>query len=116
MVDKHELLKQMRKHAKNFSSAVSPVKEVDQKSINRALALIDLFSKESNFGSLKNQSIKIPNFLKILSSNENLDFLKGKSEKNDSFGYSLKTKNRKTGNKFKMAEKKLRKLLSTKSC
>ena len=55
MVDKHELLKQMRKHAKNFSSAVSPVKEVDQKSINRALALIDLFSKERERNSINHQ-------------------------------------------------------------
>ena len=57
MVNKSELLKQMRKHAKTFSSAVAAPKEADQKSINHALALIDFFVRESKYGSCRKLSI-----------------------------------------------------------
>ena len=76
MVDKSEILRQMRKHAKTFSSAIGRPKEVDQKSINHALALLDLFAKESNYGSLRKLSINIPYFLKVLRSDENFYFFR----------------------------------------
>ena len=107
MVDKSELLRQMRKHAKTFSSAIEPPKKVDQKSINHALALIDLFAKETNFGSLRKFTFNIP------------DFLKNKHEKKTSYfsgDIHLKNKKKKEKKKFNQAEKKLLKLLSTKYC
>jgi len=120
MIDKSELLRQMRKHAKNFSSAIAPPKEIDQKSINHALALIDLFAKESNYGSLRKLSINIPHFLKDLREDENLFFLRSKTNKKNTSYFSgvshLKNKSKKERDKFKQAEKRLLKLLSTKNC
>ena len=111
MIDKSDLLKQMRKHAKTFSSAIGPQKAVDQKNINKALALIDLFAKESNFGYSKKLSIKIPSFLNELRIKDNLYFLE---DKKDPFNNTRNSK--KDKDKFKKAEKKLLKILSTKSC
>ena len=119
MVDKSELLRQMRKHAKTFSSAIEPPKKVDQKSINHALALIDLFAKETNFGSLRKFTFNIPDFLKVIGVEGNLDFLKNKHEKKTSYfsgDIHLKNKKKKEKKKFNQAEKKLLKLLSTKYC
>ena len=119
MFDKSEFLKQIRKHAKNFSSAIAPPKEIDQKSINHALALIDLFERETKYGSCK-LSIKIPSYLKALRLEENLDLLRTNSHKNEPLDLSLsmnfKNKKKKNKHKFKQAEKKLLKLLSTKNC
>ena len=42
MLDKSVLLRQMRKHAKTFSSAVKPVKEPNDADVNRALSLIEI--------------------------------------------------------------------------
>ena len=120
MLDKSELLRQMRKHAKTFSSAISPKKEVDQKSINHALALIDLFAKDTNYGSYRKSSLKVPTFLKDLRINKNLNLLESKTDKKIPLGLSVDThKNkmcRKEKDKFKQAEKTLLKLLSTKNC
>ena len=120
MLDKSELLRQMRKHAKTFSSAMEPPKEIDQKSINHALALIDLFAKESNYGSLRKLSIKVPHFLKVIRAEGNFDFLESNPDKRASSFFTgdihLKNNGNKNKNKFKKAEKKLLKLLSTKNC
>jgi len=120
MEDKSELLRQMRKHAKTFSSAIESPKKVDQKSINHALALIDFFAKESNFGSLRKLTFNIPHFLKVLRVEGNMDFLQSKTEKRITSYFSgdihLKNKRKKGKDKFNQAEKKLLKLLSTKHC
>ena len=120
MVDKSELLRQMRKHAKTFSSAIGPPKEVDQKSINHALALIDLFAKESNYGSSRKLSINIPHFLKVLRAKESYYLLQKNPDKKNTSCFSgvkhLKNKGKKEKDKFRQAEKKLLKLLSTKNC
>ncbi len=42
MLDKSLLLRQMRKHAQTFSSAVKPIKEPDDADVNRALSLIEM--------------------------------------------------------------------------
>ena len=47
MLDKSLLLRQMRKHAQTFSSAVKPVKEPDDADVNRALRLIEMAVKDS---------------------------------------------------------------------
>ena len=117
MIDKAELLRKMRKHAKNFSSATTPHKAIDQKSINHALALIDFFAKDSNFISSKKMDIKIPEFLKILRTENNLDFLRIKRTNSETTNYKNCINEKKKGkDKFKNAEKKLLKLLSTKNC
>ena len=117
MRDKSELLRQMRKHAKNFSSATDADKTINQKSINHALALIDLFSKDSCFGSSNKLVFKVPDFLETLRIEDNLNFLKNDRIKDNHTNYKkYKNKINKKKDKFKNAEKKLIKLLSTKSC
>ena len=119
MLNKSELLKQMRKHAKTFSSAVGHQKEVDQKSINYALALIDLLAKETNYGSILKLSINKPSFLKVLQIEGNLDPFQTKKDNKDPLNLSanMNNKNNNKGkDKFKQAEKRLLKLLSTKNC
>ena len=120
MADKLEHLRQIRKHTKTFSSAFAQPKGVDQKSINHALALIDFFAKESNYGSLRKLSFNIPHFLKVLRAEENFGSMRSKSDKTISSYFSdvsnLKNKGKKEKDKFKLAEKKLLKLLSTKNC
>ena len=120
MLNKSELLKRMRKHAKTFSSAVGHQKEADQKSINHALALIDLLAKDTNYGSVLKLSINIPSLLKVLRFEENLVSFQTKKDNKDPFNLSANMKknnnNNKGKDKFKQAEKRLIKLLSTKSC
>ena len=117
MRNKSELLRQMRKHAKNFSSATGADKTINQKSINHALALIDLFSKDSCFGSSNKLVIKVPNFLETLRIDDNLNFFKNnRNKENPTNIKKCIHKINKKKDKFKNAEKKLLKLLSTKSC
>tara|TARA_B100000686_G_C16148220_1_gene645525 strand:+ start:243 stop:602 length:360 start_codon:yes stop_codon:yes gene_type:complete len=119
MVDRSILLRKMRKHAKTFSSAISPSKVIDKASLNHALGLIDLFAKETNFGSLGRISIKIPPFLKALRQEKNLDFLRNEIDQNSNLraiDFSLKNQRKKKKDKFKRAEIRLSKLLSTKDC
>ena len=52
MLDKSLLLRQMRKHAQTFSSAVKPVKEPDDADVNRALSLIEMAEKDSKLVAL----------------------------------------------------------------
>ena len=119
MLNKSAFLRQIRKHAKTFSSAINPPKTVDKASLNHALGLIDVITKESYFGTLNKFSIKIPSFLKALRFENNLDFLSAELEKNNTKDVSkkfLNNKKQKEKNKFRRAEKKLIKLLSTKNC
>ena len=119
MLNKSALLRQMRKHAKTFSSAIRPPKAVDEASLNHALGLIDLITKESSFGTFNKFSLKIPSFLKALRLENNLDFLSTEVDKDISKDISkniLKNKRRKEKDKFKSAENKLKILLSTKDC
>ena len=76
MVDKSNLLHQMRKHAQTFSSAVSSPLVVDEANINRALVLIDVAARDSGLGVLRKMSFKIPPLLRSLRLEKNLDYLK----------------------------------------
>ena len=76
MVDKSNLLHQMRKHAKTFSSAVSSPLVVDEANINRALVLIDVAASDSGLGVLRKMSFKIPPLLRSLRLEKNLAYLK----------------------------------------
>ena len=58
MVDKSNLLSQMRKHAQTFSSAVSSPLVVDEANINRALVLIDVAARDSGLGVLRKNVIQ----------------------------------------------------------
>ena len=75
MVDKLNLLSQMRKHAQTFSSAVSSPLVVDEANINRALVLIDVAARDSGLGVLRKMSFKIPPILRSLRLEKNLDYL-----------------------------------------
>ena len=58
MVDKSEILRQMRKYAQSFSSALTPPKVVDEANIKHALGLIDVTAKDSRFGKIRKLSFK----------------------------------------------------------
>ena len=75
MVDKSNLLRQMRKHAQTFSSAVSSPLVVDEANINRALVLIDVAARDSGLGILRKMSFKTPALLKNLRPEKNFDYL-----------------------------------------
>ncbi len=81
MVDKSNLLRQMRKHAQTFSSAVSSPLVVDEANINRALVLIDVAARDSGLGILRKMSFKTPALLKNLRLEKNLDYLKTEIKK-----------------------------------
>ena len=81
MVNKLDLLRQMRKHAQTFSSAVSSPIVVDEVSINRALVLIDVVARDSSLGAIRKISLKIPTLLKNLRLEKNLDYLKTEVKK-----------------------------------
>ena len=66
MMDKSNLLRQMRKHAQTFSSAVSSPLVVDEANINRALVLIDVAARNSGLGLLRKMSFKTPPLLRSL--------------------------------------------------
>ena len=121
MVDKSNLLSQMRKHAQTFSSAVSPPLVVDEANINRALVLIDVAARDSGLGILRKMSFKTPALLKNLRLGKNLVYLKTEIKKRipeaiSSEGPLTKEQQKKEYEKFKRAEQKLRKLLDTKDC
>ena len=81
MVDKSNLLSQMRKHAQTFSSAVSSPLVVDEANINRALVLIDVAARDSGLGVLRKMSFKTPALLKNLRLEKNLIYLKTEIKK-----------------------------------
>ena len=54
MLDKSLLLRQMRRHAQTFSSAVKPIKEHDDVDVNRALSLIEMAEKDSKLVAFRN--------------------------------------------------------------
>ncbi len=108
MVDKSNLLHQMRKHAQTFSSAVSSPLVVDEANINRAVVLIDVAARDSGLGVLRKMSFKIPPLLRSLR--------KRIPEAISSEGPLTEEQQKKEYEKFKRAEQKLRKLLDTKDC
>ena len=121
MLDKSLLLRQMRKHAQTFSSAVKPVKETDNADINRALSLIEMVEKDSKLVAFRKMSFKTPSLLKGMFLQENLSDLRSEIEKRlpDSTYlnlYDSKGKQSDELEKIKRAEKKLKKVLDTKNC
>ena len=121
MVNKLDLLRQMRKHAQTFSSAVSSPIVVDEVSINRALVLIDVVAKDSSLGAIRKISLKIPPLLRNLRLEKNLDYLKTEVKKRipeaiAGKGPLTEEQQKKEKEKFKRAEEKLRKVLDTKNC
>ena len=121
MVDKLDLLRQMRKHAQTFSSAVSSPLVVDEVSINRALVLIDVVARDTRLGVFRNISFKIPPLLKNLRLENNLNYLKTEVKKRipeaiAGEGPLTEEQQKKEKEKFERAEEKLRKVLDTKHC
>ena len=120
MVNKSTLLRQMRKHAHTFSSALAPPIVVDEANLNHALAMIDVAVKDSGLGTFRKISFKIPTLLKSLSLENNLDYLKTEIKKRIPSYITSGTpltedEKQKDYEKFKRAEQKLRKLLDTKN-
>lgn len=121
MLDKSLLLRQMRKHAQTFSSAVKPVKEPDDADVNRALSLIEIAEKDSKLVAFRKMSFKTPSLLKGMFLEDNLTGLKSEIEKrlpksmfsnlND-----IQEKQPEELEKIKRAEQKLKKVLDTKNC
>ena len=81
MLDKSLLLRQMRKHAQTFSSAVKPVKEPDDVAVNRALSLIEMAEKDSKLVAFRKMSFKTPSLLKGMFLQDNLTDLRSEIEK-----------------------------------
>ena len=120
MVDKSTLLRQMRKHAHTFSSAIAPPLVVDETNLNHALAMIDVAVKGSRLGTFRKKSFNIPPLLKSLRLENNLDYLKTEIKKRIPGFISKGTplteeEQQKEYEKFKRAEQKLRKVLDTKN-
>ena len=121
MLDKSLLLRQMRKHAQTFSSAVKPIKEPDDVDVNRALSLIEMAEKDSKLVAFRKMSFKTPSLLKGMFLQENMTSLRSEIEKRlpESIYLNLfATKGKQTDEleKIKRAEKKLKKVLDTKNC
>ena len=121
MLDKSLLLRQMRKHAQTFSSAVRPVKEPDDADVNRALSLIEMAEKDSKLVAFRKMSFKTPSLLKGLFLQDNLTGLRSEIEKQmpESMNLNLYDTQKKQPDeleKIKRAEKKLKKVLDTKDC
>ena len=121
MIDKSVLLRQMRKHAQSFSSALAQPKVVDEANINHALGLIDVSAKDTNFGDLRKLSFKTPPFLKALRLENNLNYLRAELNtripENRSIDLFSTVKQKKNElKKMKRAVRKLRDLLDTKDC
>ena len=121
MADKSVLLRQMRKHAQSFSSALTPPKVVDEANLKHALGLIDVTAKDSRFGTICKLSFKKPPLLKALRLENNLNFLRTELNRRVperlSLDIALTAKEqKKESDKVKRAETKLRKLLATKDC
>ena len=81
MLDKSILLRQMRKHAQTFSSAVRPIKVPDDADVNRALSLIEMAEKDSKLVAFRKMSFKTPSFLKGMFLQDNLTGLRSEIEK-----------------------------------
>jgi len=120
MVDKSTLLRQMRKHAHTFSSAIAPPIVVDEANLKNALAMIDVTSKDSKSGTFRKISFKIPPLLKNFHLENNLDHLKTEIKEQIHSTILSSTplseaNQQKEYEKFKRAEQKLRKVLDTKN-
>ena len=121
MLDKSLLLREMRKHAQTFSSAVKPIKEPDDADVNRALNLIEMAEKDSKLVPFRKMSFKTPSLLKGMYLQDNLNGLKSEIEKRlpESMNFNLYDKQGKQSDELKKinrAEKKLKKILDTKNC
>ena len=121
MLDKSLLLRQMRKHAQTFSSAVKPVKEPDDADVNRALSLIEMAEKDSKLVAFRKMSFKTPSLLKGMFLEDNLKGLRSEIEKllpESTYLNLYETKGKQPDEleKIKRAEQKLKKVLDTKDC
>ena len=121
MLDKSLLLRQMRKHAQTFSSAIKPVKEPNEADVNRALRLIEMAEKDSKLVAFRKMSFKTPSLLKGMFLQDNLTGLRSEIEKRlpestDLNPYYTQGKQPDELEKIKRAEKKLKKVLDTKDC
>ena len=121
MLDKSLLLRQMRKHAQTFSSAVKPLKVPDDADVNRALSLIEMAEKDSKLVAFRKMSFKTPSLLKGMFLQDNLTSLLSEIEKrlpeSTSLNlYDTKGKQPDELEKIKRAEQKLKKVLDTKNC
>ena len=121
MLDKSILLRQMRKHAQTFSSAVKPLKVPDDADVNRALSLIEMAEKDSKLVAFRKMSFKTPSLLKGMFLQDNLTSLRSEIEKRlpESMSlnlYNAKGKQPDEFEKIKRAEQKLKKVLDTKNC
>ena len=121
MLDKSLLLRQMRKHAQTFSSAVKPAKRPDDADVNRALRLIEMAEKDSKLVAFRKMSFKTPSLLKGMFLQDNLTGLRSEIEKRlpestDLNPYYIQRKQPDELEKIKRAEKKLKKVLDTKDC
>ena len=120
MVDKSTLLRQMRKHAHTFSSAVALPIVGDEANLHHALAMIDVAARASGLWTLRKMSFTIPPLLKSLRLENNLDYLKTEIKKRIPGSMSSVTplteeEQHKEYEKFKRAEQKLRNVLDTKN-
>ena len=116
MLDKSVLLRQMRRHAQTFSSAVKPIKEPDDADINRALSLIEMAEKDSKLVAFRTMSFKTPALLKGMFLQDNLTGLRAEIEKRlpestDFNPYYTQGKQPDELEKIKRAEKKLKRCL-----
>ena len=121
MIDKSLLLRQMRKHAQTFSSAVKPIKEADDVDVNRALSLIEMAEKDSKLVAFRKMSFKTPSLLKGMFLQDNLTGLRSEIQKRMSESTYLNLfetpgKQPDELEKIKRAEQKLKKVLDTKNC
>ena len=121
MTDKSVLLRQMRKHAQSFSSALTPPKVVDEVNLKHALGLIDVTTKRTSFGKIRKLSFKTPPLLKALRLENNLYYLRTELNRRVPEGLSLdipltSREQKRESDKVTRAETKLRKLLATKDC
>ena len=121
MLDKSLLLRQMRKHAQTFASAVRPIKVPDDADVNRALSLIEMAEKDSKLVAFRKMSFKTPSLLKGMFLQDNLKVLRSEIEKRLLESkylnlYESKWKQQDELEKIKRAEQKLKKVLNTKNC
>ena len=121
MIEKSLLLRQMRKHAQTFSSAVKPVKEPYDADLNRALSLIEMAEKDSKLVAFRKMSFKTPSLLKGMFLQDNQTGLRAEIEKRLPEStylnfYETQGKQPDELEKIKRAEKKLKKVLDTKNC
>jgi len=121
MLDKSLLLRQMRKYAQTFSSAVKSVREPDDADLNLALSLIEMAEKDSKLVSFRKMSFKTPSLLKGMFLQDNLTGLRSEIEKQLSESkylslYETQAKQPDELEKIKRAEQKLKKILDTKNC